>query len=84
MKTVALLESEFMGYWGKLNQDEKESLLTVAKNDVQLRGEIDDTDTLRKKLIRQEREKYLKGEGVSYTWDEIKEMALNKEKRHAL
>jgi len=43
-----------------------------------------DTDAQRKKLIQSEREKYLNGDGKSYSWDEVKEMALNKEKRHAL
>lgn len=43
-----------------------------------------DTDAQRKKLILSEREKYLRGEGKSYSWNEVKEMALNKEKRHAI
>lgn len=46
-------------------------------------GEID-TDAQRGKLIQAERERYLSGEGKSYGWEEIKEMALHKEKRHAL
>ncbi len=43
-----------------------------------------DTDSQRKKLIMQEREKYIKGEGNSYSWDEVKQMAIDKEKRHAI
>lgn len=43
-----------------------------------------DTDLQRKNLVLAEREKYLKGEGKSYTWDEVKQMALKKGKRHAL
>lgn len=43
-----------------------------------------DTDAQRKKLIRLEREKYLRGEGRSYSPAEVREMALNKEKRHVL
>lgn len=46
-------------------------------------GEID-TDAQRRKLVQAERESYLRGEGKSYTWEEIKEMAVHKEKRHAL
>ncbi len=42
-----------------------------------------DFDTNRKQLIQAEREKYLK-DGTSYTWDEVKEMAMNKDKRHAI
>lgn len=43
-----------------------------------------DTDAQRRKLIRAERENYLQGEGKSYSWEEVKEMAIYKEKRHAL
>jgi hypothetical protein len=39
-------------------------------------------DNLRKKLIQEERERYLKGEGRSFTWEEIKAMALNKSRPH--
>ncbi len=38
----------------------------------------------RKKLILAEREKYLNGEGKSYTWNEVKEMAMNKTKRRVV
>ena len=31
-----------------------------------------------------EREKFLHGEGKSFSWDEVKQMALNKEKRNAI
>jgi len=43
-----------------------------------------DIDTQRKRLIRLEREKYFKGEGKSYRPEEVKAMALNKERRHAI
>lgn len=43
-----------------------------------------DTDQQRKNLILAEREKYLKGEGKSYAWGKVKQMALKKEKRHAI
>jgi hypothetical protein len=32
----------------------------------------------------EEREKYLKGEGRAYSWEEVKAMAANKEKRNDL
>ncbi len=48
-----------------------------------LEGEID-TDAQRKRLVLAEREQYLRGDGSSYSWDDVKEMALHKEKRHAL
>ena len=43
-----------------------------------------DSDKQRLKLIQKEREKFMSGEGRSYSWDEVKEMALSKEKRNAL
>ena len=43
-----------------------------------------DIDTNRKNLVEMEREKYLQEEGKSYSWDEVKEMAKNKDKRHAV
>lgn len=43
-----------------------------------------DIDEERKKLVLSEREEYLRGEGKSHSWDEVKQMALNKEKRHAI
>lgn len=43
-----------------------------------------DTDAQRLKLINAERERYLKNEGKSFSWDEVKEMAMNKEKRNGL
>lgn len=46
--------------------------------------EATDPDLLRKEIIRIEREKYFQGEGKSYSWEEVKEMAINKEKRNAI
>jgi len=54
-----------------------EAIYTLFEDDM-------DTDAPRKRLIQSEREKYLRGEGQSYSCDEVKEMALNKEKRHAI
>jgi hypothetical protein len=77
-----VLDNEFMQYWSKLTTTEKESLLSVAKHYVQLKSE--DSDDLRKQLVMEERAAYLKGEGKSFTWDEVKNMATDKEKRNGL
>lgn len=77
-----VLDNEFMQYWTKLTVTEKESLLSVAKQYVQLKSE--DADDLRKQLVMEERASYLKGEGKSFNWDEVKDMATNKEKRYGL
>ena len=41
-------------------------------------------DLQRKKLVQSERESYLDNEGKSYSWEEVKQMALNKEQRYAV
>jgi hypothetical protein len=78
------LDNEFLQYWLKLTSDEKESLLNVAKQFVALKNESSDTDDLRKQLVMEERAKYLKGEGQSYSWEQVKQMASDKEKRNGL
>lgn len=79
---VPLLDNEFMQYWSKLTTTEKESLLSVAKQYVQLKSE--DAADLRKQLVMEERANYLKGEGTSLSWDEVKDKAINKERRNGL
>jgi hypothetical protein len=83
MAAASELDSEFMQYWLRLSLGQKESLLNVAKNFVGLREETDAVD-LRKQLIQEERQKYLRGEGKSFGWEEVKEMAINKDKRNGL
>jgi FMN-dependent NADH-azoreductase len=43
-----------------------------------------DADAQRKKLVIAEREKYLKGEGGSYSWEEVKAMATDKTMRNGI
>jgi hypothetical protein len=83
MAAASGLDSEFMQYWLRMSLGQKESLLNVAKNFVGLREETDVVD-LRKQIIQEERQKYLRGEGKSFNWEEVKEMALNKDKRNGL
>jgi hypothetical protein len=83
MAAASGLDSEFMQYWLRMSLGQKESLLNVAKNFVGLREETDVVD-LRKQIIQEERQKYLRGEGKSFNWEEVKEMALNKDKRNVL
>lgn len=72
-----------MQYWLRLSLGQKESLLNVAKNFVGLREDTDVID-MRKQLIQEERQKYLREEGKSFSWEEVKEMAINKDKRNGL
>jgi len=58
-------------------EDKKaQAIYTLFEDEIE-----NDSDTKRKKLIKAEREKYLNGEGKSYTWNEVKQMALNKGER---
>ncbi len=43
-----------------------------------------DTTSQRKKLVMAEREKYISGEGKSFSWEEVKKMATNKTKRNGV
>jgi hypothetical protein len=43
-----------------------------------------DADSYRKKLVLQERQAYLAGEGTSHSWEEVMQMARHKEKRNGL
>lgn len=61
----------------KIEDKKVEAIYTLLMEEI-------DPDLLREKLIRIEREKYFRGEGNSYSWDEVKQMAVNKENRHAL
>jgi hypothetical protein len=76
MAATSGLDSEFMQYWLRLSLGQKESLLNVAKNFVGLREDTDVID-MRKQLIQEERQKYFREEGKSFSWEEVKEMAIN-------
>jgi hypothetical protein len=41
-----------------------------------LKEEDADLTEIRRYLVQEEREKYLKGEGKSYSWEEVKQMAI--------
>jgi hypothetical protein len=84
MAIPAVVDNEFNQYWSKLTRVEKESLLNVAKQYVLLKKENAGTEDLRKQLVMEEREKYLKGEGKSFSWEEVKAMATSKERRDEL
>ncbi|MCF8451187.1 MAG: hypothetical protein K9G49_15035 [Taibaiella sp.] len=42
--------------------------------------DADNLDENRKQLVIEERAKYLKGEGKSYSWEEVKKIALSKDR----
>ncbi len=77
------LDNEFLQCWSKLTVVQKESLLHVAKNYILLKQEESIADS-RANLIEAERQAYLDGRGKSFTWQQVKDMALDKDKRDAL
>ncbi|HRE52593.1 MAG TPA: hypothetical protein PK339_14300 [Flavitalea sp.] len=79
------LDNEFMQYWSQLSVVQKESLLLVAKNYLNSASSPDAEADARKRLILKDREEYFSGSGApSFNWDQIKQMAIDKEKRNAL
>jgi len=81
METLAK-ETEIIQYMGKMNDEQKELLLNVAKNFVAaeetpvcLTKEVMDA-------IWKDREDYMNGIGKNYSWDEVKAEILNKRKKH--
>jgi hypothetical protein len=54
------------------------ALITEYRNEPEL------LEDKRKALILEERKKYLRGEGKSYSWEDVKNIALNKNRRNEL
>lgn len=81
---VPLLDNEFMQYWSKLSVVQKESLLGVARTYVQTGESTESASDRRRKMILEDRQHYLNGVGSSYSWEQVKQMAANKEKRNGL
>lgn len=60
-----------------IDNKKAEAMYTIFENEIE-------SDSHRRNLIRIEREKYLMGEGASFDWETVKEMAKNEEKRNVL
>lgn len=59
-------------------EDEKAAAIyTLLENEL-------DTDSYRRKLVLQERQAYLAGEGALYSWEDVKQTTKHKEKRNGL
>lgn len=61
----------------EMGDKKAEAIYTLLSEDV-------NNDQQRQKLILSEREKYLRGEGKSYTPLEVRKMAMEKIQRHAI
>ncbi|HYJ63419.1 MAG TPA: hypothetical protein VEV62_06725 [Parafilimonas sp.] len=61
-------------------EDKKaEAMYALFENEIE-----NDSEVKRLNLVNEERAKYLKGEGKSFSWEEVKQMALNKSERQKL
>ena len=76
MQTTSIRE-KLHQFIDSIEDKKAEAIYTLFENEI-------DTDVLRHKLIQAEREKYLRGEGKYYSWDEVKQLAVDKEKRNAV
>lgn len=74
---TANIRQKLHEYIDTIEDKKVEAIYTLFENEI-------DTDASRRKLIQAEREKYLKGEGRSYSWKDVKQMAVDKEKRNAV
>ena len=80
------LETEFLLYWSKLTDVQKESVFYVVRNFAVANEGGAETVILpeeQMQRIRNERDEHHKG-SKSFSWEEVKEMARNKNKRHGL
>jgi hypothetical protein len=80
--TVSVLDNEFMQCWSKLTTAEKEYLLILVKQHVQLKKE--DGNDLHMQLVMEESANYFQSEGKPFARDEVKDIAAKKEKRNSL
>ncbi len=74
---TTIIRQKLHQFIDEIEDKKAEAIYTLFEDEI-------DTDASRMKLILAEREKFLKGQGKSYNWEEVKEMAFQKEKRHAL
>ncbi|ANH80873.1 hypothetical protein A8C56_07675 [Niabella ginsenosidivorans] len=74
---TAIIRQKLHQFIDTIEDKKAEAIYTLLEQEI-------DTDAQRKALIQAERTKYLQGEGVSFTPEEVKAMALNKSQRHAV
>ena len=74
---TTIIRQKLHSFIDAIEDKKAEAIYTLFEEEI-------DTDKQRQKLILAERDKYLKGETKSYSWEEVKEMAMEKEKRNGL
>ena len=61
------------------NSDERLLKMVYAMMKEYAHGNTEESDDARKRIIDAEREKYLSGTGRSYSWAEVRYMAINRQ-----
>lgn len=77
-------ETELLRYWQKLTSVQRDLVVNLIKNIVGDEAQVREAAEIPQEQwdkIHKEREAHNAG-SKSYTWDEVKNMARNKEKRH--
>ncbi len=74
---TATIREKLTQYIQTAHDKKIEAIYTIIEDEI-------DTESARKGLIFAERTKYLNNEGKSFSWDEVKSMATNKDKRNGL
>ena len=75
--TVKEMREQLVHYVQKADVNKVKVLYDLLGNEGDLMEE-------RKRIIRLERESYLKGESATFSTEEIKQMAIDKKKRYAI
>jgi hypothetical protein len=74
---VAQIRQKLHQFIDSIEDKKAEAIYTLLENEL-------DAGSYRKKLVLLERQKYLAGEGTSLGWEEVKQLAVHKEKRNGL
>lgn len=74
---TATIREKLTQYIQTAHDKKIEAIYTIIEDEI-------DTESARKALIFAERNNYLNNEGKSFSWDEVKSMAINKDKRNGL
>ena len=71
---TALIKQQLHQFIDSLEDQKAEAMYTLMRDSF-------DTETKRRILVQEEREKYLKGGAAGYTLEQVKNMAVNKHLR---
>jgi len=76
MKTTSI-KKELHHFIDIIDDRKAEAIYVLFENEINIKDS-------RKKLILAERAQYLNGDNETHSWDDVKEMTLDKNKRRAL